>query len=429
MTMSTELLLTCLGILVLLVLSALLSGSETALTAASRARMLQLQRKGSRRARAVNRLIADKERFIGGILLGNNLVNILASALATSVMIGLFGKSGVAYATALMTALVLIFAEVMPKTYAIHRPDRMALAVAPIIAPLIQVLAPIVRVVQAIVGATLRLFGLRLGDGGHIVSSAEELRGAFELHTREGDIVKADRDMLDSILDLPSVDVSEIMVHRRDIVTIDADLGRDRIVQEMLKSSFTRVPLYRGEPENIIGVLHARDLLRALADGGDGPAEDIVIEALLREPWFVPETTTLLEQLNAFRARREHFALVVDEYGALMGLVTLEDILEEIVGDIADEHDVVRAGRVRRDPGGSYQVDGAVTVRDLNRQLDWDLPEDDAATIAGLLIHEARRIPDVGESFHFHGFRFEVMRRQRNRISALRITPLPKEED
>jgi len=419
--METALLLICLAIALLLVVSALFSGSETALTAASRARMLQLQRKGSRRAAVVNRLMADKERLIGGILLGNNLVNILASSLATSAMIGLFGPSGVAYATAIMTALVLIFAEVMPKTYAIHRPDRMALAVAPVINPAVQVLAPVVRVVQAIVAATLRLFGVRLEHGGTIISAKEELRGTLELHTREGGMVKSDRDMLDSVLDLPSVDVSEIMVHRRDMVMIDADQTEEQIVQEMLRSSFTRVPLYRGDVENIIGVLHARDLLRALAEGSD--ADTIDMDILMREPWFVPETTTLLEQLNAFRARREHFALVVDEYGALMGLVTLEDILEEIVGEISDEHDVVRTGRVRRNASGSYQVDGGVTVRDLNRQLDWNLPEDDAATVAGLLIHDAKRIPKVGESFHFHGFRFEVMRRQRHRINSLRITP------
>jgi Mg2+/Co2+ transporter CorB len=420
--MSLALALTVAAIVVLLILSAMFSGSETALTAASRARMHHLAKDGNVHAARVLRLIEDRERLIGAILLGNNLVNILASALATSALIAIFGDPGVLAATVLMTALVLIFSEVMPKTYALHNADRVALVVAPAILLVVRTLAPVTAVIQAIVATTLRIFGVAITGRGRLVTPADEIRGAIDLHTREGRMVKTERDMLDSILDLAEVSVSDIMVHRRNMVMVELGDDPEKVVAEVLASPFTRIPLWQGNPENIVGVLHARDLLRALypvrAEVGK-----LDIASLLRQPWFVPETTALDEQLDAFRARKEHFALVVDEYGALMGLVTLEDILEEIVGDIADEHDIEAGEAVRRQADGSIVVDGTVTIRDLNRDLDWALPEDEAATVAGLVIHEARRIPDVGDRVALNGFEFEVLRRQRNQVTALRIRP------
>ncbi len=421
--MDGELLFSILGVLVLLVLSALFSGSETALTAVSRARLHQLERRGMRRAARVNRLIARPERLIGTILLGNNLVNILASALATSVLIALFGKAGVAYATMIMTALVVIFAEVLPKTYALNRPNRTALAAAPLISPIVTALGPVTDLIQAVVRGLLALFGAIMRGKDEIADASEELRGALALHARDGAMVKSDRDMLDGILDLSDVEVSEIMIHRKNMVMMDADRPAGDIAKELLATPYSRVPLWQGDMDNIIGILHAKDLLRAISAAQNDAAAAPGLRSLLRAPWFVPETTSLIAQLNAFRARREHFALVVDEYGALMGMVTLEDILEEIVGDISDEHDVSRSAAVRREAGGSYMVDGVVTVRDLNRDFDWELPEDDAATIAGLVIHIARRIPDIGERFELEDFSFEVMRRLRNQITAVRIRP------
>lgn len=421
--MDGELLFSILGVLVLLVLSALFSGSETALTAVSRARLHQLERRGMRRAARVNRLIARPERLIGTILLGNNLVNILASALATSVLIALFGKAGVAYATMIMTALVVIFAEVLPKTYALNRPNRTALAAAPLISPIVTALGPVTDLIQAVVRGLLALLGARMRGKDEIADASEELRGALALHARDGAMVKSDRDMLDGILDLSDVEVSEIMIHRKNMVMMDADRPAGDIAKELLATPYSRVPLWQGDMDNIIGILHAKDLLRANSAAQNDAAAAPGLRSLLRAPWFVPETTSLIAQLNAFRARREHFALVVDEYGALMGMVTLEDILEEIVGDISDEHDVSRSAAVRREAGGSYMVDGVVTVRDLNRDFDWELPEDDAATIAGLVIHIARRIPDIGERFELEDFSFEVMRRLRNQITAVRIRP------
>ncbi|GAK45418.1 conserved protein [Tepidicaulis marinus] len=414
---------TVLVVFVLLGLSGFFSGSETALTAASRARIHRMAEEGDKRAKLVNRLIGDPERLIGAILLGNNLVNILASALATTVLLTVFGEAGVVYATLIMTALIVIFSEVLPKTYAITNADRMALTVAPVLRWVVLVFAPITRGVQFIVRRTLSLFNINTDDTMHVLSAHDELRGAIDLHHREGAVVKRDRDMLGGILDLADLEVGEIMVHRKNIVMIDANLPVEEIVAEVLASPHTRVPLWQDEPENIIGVIHAKDLARALAHAR-GDVSQISVTQLASEPWFVPDTTSVQAQLNAFLRRKNHFALVVDEYGALMGLVTLEDILEEIVGEISDEHDVDRLD-IRPKPDGTVVVNGSVTLRDLNRAMDWSLPDDEATTIAGLVIHEAQTIPEVGQIFSFHGFRFEIVRRQRNQVTALRITPLP----
>jgi Mg2+/Co2+ transporter CorB len=406
----------------LLLLSAFFSASETALTAASRAKMHRLEADGSKRARIVNRLLAMRERFIGAILLGNNLANIAASALATSVFLGLFGEEGVLYATLVMTAIVVLFAEVLPKTYAILNPDRMSLAVAPVIRLLVAVLAPVTGAMQWIVRHALRLFGISISDEAEVLTAHEEIRGAIELHHKEGAMVKLTRDMLGGVLDLRELTVSDIMVHRTKMDAIDAELPTDAIIDAALKSPHTRLPLWRGEREEIVGVLHAKTLLRALRDArGDTGKIDIL--ALAAPPWFVPDTTPLKDQLNAFLKKKAHFAIVVDEYGEVMGLVTLEDIIEEIVGEISDETDVA-ASLARPQADGSLIVDGAVPIRDVNRLMEWGLPDDAATTIAGLVIHEAQTIPNTGRAFTFHDYRFEVLRRQRNRITSLRVTPL-----
>jgi Mg2+/Co2+ transporter CorB len=280
--------------------------------------------------------------------------------------------------------------------------------------------------VQAFVRVTLRLFGVRVDIETGAAEAHEEIRGAVEYHHSEGSVEGGDRRMLGGVLDLADMDVSEIMVHRKSISMLDVDLPPREVVSQALAAPHTRMPLYRGEPENIIGLLHAKDLLRAVATV-EGGIDALDVAALAREPWFIPDTTKAKDQLAAFRKRRTHFALVVDEYGALQGLVTLEDIIEEIVGEIEDEHDLVAEG-VRRQPDGSANVDGSVTIRDLNRAMDWDLPDDDAVTVAGLVIHEAQAIPDVGQTFIFHGHRFQVMRRQRNQITALKVSPRLEED-
>ncbi len=411
------------AILVCLLLSCFFSASETALTASSRAAMLRLEEQGEGRAGIVNKLLAARERMLGALLIGNNAVNIAASAMATGLFFLWWGEIGVFYATIVMTALVVIFAEVLPKTAAINAPDRMALAVARPMRWVVWLLGPLIMGIEALVRRILRVVGIRVGENQPILSAHEEIRGTVDLLHREGAVEKHARDMVGGVLDLRELVVGDVMVHRTEMMTLNADDPPEEIVRAMLASEYTRVPLWRGSPENIVGILHAKDLLRALRSTEDVSKIDVTAIAL--PPWFVPNIRPLSEQLKAFRRRKTHFALVVDEYGDLMGMVTLEDVLEQIVGDISDEQDIPVPG-VRPQPDGSVNVDGAVPVRDLNRVMDWKLPEDEATTIAGLVIHEARSIPDVGQSFTFHGFRFRVERKHRNRITALRITPLSR---
>ncbi|MBR1217133.1 HlyC/CorC family transporter [Bradyrhizobium sp. U87765 SZCCT0131] len=410
-----------------LVVSAFFSASETALTGASRASMMRLQKQGSREAGIVGSLLNAREHMIGALLLGNNIANIGASALATGIFTAWFGEVGVLYATGAMTVLVVIFAEVLPKTVAINAPERVALLVARPMKFLVMLLGPVLTVIEAVVRGMMRLFGIPIGVNQPILSPTERLRGAVDLIHHEGGVEKQDRDMLGGLLDLRELQVSDVMVHRTEMVLINADLPSEDLVREVLATEYTRIPLWREKPENIVGVLHAKDLLRAIR-AADGDLSKVDVNAIAAPPWFVPEMRPLPEQLKAFRRRKTHFALVVDEYGEVEGLVTLEDILEEIVGDISDEHDVVVAG-VRAQPDGSVLVDGSVPIRDLNRAMDWNLPDEEATTIAGLVIHEARSIPERGQSFTFHGFRFRVLRRERNRITALRIVPLTGEAE
>jgi Mg2+/Co2+ transporter CorB len=410
-----------------LLVSAFFAASETALTGASKASMLRLSKQGNRDANVVSSLIAMRERLIGALLLGNNFANIGASALATGIFTAWFGEVGVLYATGVMTALVVIFAEVLPKTIAINAPDRVSLLVARPMRLMLYLLGPLLTIVEAIVRVLMQALGIKIGAHQAILSPTERLRGAVDLLHHEGKVEKLDRDMFGGLLDLNELQVSDVMVHRTEMVMINADLPPEDLVREVLATEYTRIPLWRDKPENIIGVLHAKDLLRAIR-ASEGDAASIDVSTIALPPWFVPEMRPVSEQLKAFRRRKTHFALVVDEYGEVEGMVTLEDILEEIVGDISDEHDVVVAG-VRAQPDGSVVVDGSVPIRDLNRAMDWHLPDEEATTVAGLVIHEARSIPERGQSFTFHGFRFRVLRRERNRITALRIVAVPREAE
>jgi len=411
-------------ILICLGLSFFFSGSETALTATSRARMLRLSKAGNARAAVVASLIEVRERMIGAILTGNNIVNIAASALMTGLLLSWFGDVGVLYATAIMTLIIVVFTEVLPKTIAINAADRFALAVARPISWLVRLLGPILIGLETMVRFFMRALGVKFGAGQAFLSAHEEIRGQVDLLHSEGGMEKLDREMLGGVLDLRDLTVADVMVHRTEMMTVNVEEPAEEVVRTVLSSEFTRIPLWRETPENIVGILHAKDLLRAIRDA-DGDLDKVDIMAIALPPWFVPDLRPLSEQLKAFRRRKTHFALVVDEYGEVEGLVTLEDILEEIVGDISDEHDIPVPG-VRPQPDGSVNVDGAVPIRDLNRVMDWNLPDSEATTVAGLVIHEARSIPDVGQSFTFHGFRFNVLRKTRNRITALRITPLQR---
>lgn len=419
--MSLYLALILIAIVLLIALSAFFNGSETALTAASRARMHALEQEGNQKAALVNRLLQKPEKMIGTILIGNTLVDVLASALASGLAVMLVGEVGVVYATAVMTLLIVIFAAVLPKTYALAYSDRVALLVAPIMRSVILVLNPITVAIEFIVRWFLKLTPSKLDDEANILAAHEEIRGTIELQKKEGSVARHDADMLGGVLDLRDLQVADIMVHRTKMETIDADEPPQKVVDELLRSQYTRVPIWKDEPENIVGVLHTKDLFAGLGRSGwDVDKLDIMSFAV--EPWFVPDTTPLKDQLNAFLKRKAQMALVVDEYGEVQGLITLEDILEEIVGQIADEHDTHEAA-IRVQPDGTVNVDGTVAVRDLNRQMGWNLPDEEATTVAGLVIHEAQNIPEPGQVFTFYGYRFEVLRKTRNKITALRISP------
>jgi Mg2+/Co2+ transporter CorB len=425
--MSLTLWLTSAGILVLLAMSFFFSGSETALTAASRSRMHQMARAGDKRALLVETLSSEKERLIGALLLGNNIVNILASTLAASVLIALFGEAGIAYATLVMTAAVVIFSEVLPKTLALTRPDGFALTVAPVIRVIVIIFAPVTLAVQAIVNAILRLFGL---DASNVsaISGHDEIRGTLDLLHSEGEVVKGDRDMLGGLLDLRDLVVSDVMVHRTQMLALDATMSAEDMVKAVLESAYTRIPLYQGETDDIVGIVHAKDVLRALM-AVNGDASRVDVRQIMSKPWFIPQSTPVQVQLTAFLKRHSHMALVLDEYGVLEGLVTLEDIIEEIVGDISDEHDEPDDEAVfgiDKQADGSFIVDASIAIRDINRLLDWDLPDQHANTVAGIVITAAKLIPEPGHEVTAHGFTFLVLERDRQRVSKVRITPLYK---
>ena len=413
--MSLGLILLILAIVVLLFGSAFFSSSETALTAASDARMHALSRRGDGRASAVEKLRRHKERLISSLLIGNNMVNVVATSLATSAAITLFNDSGVLISSVVMTILLVVFAEVLPKTYAFNNADRFALSVARLVQWLVWLLTPLTVALDAAVRVVIPT------KNDHDDDREEELRGMIALHgSAGGDAEHSEKAvMLTSVLDLGEMTVDEVMTHRASVAMVSADIDPEIAFRQILASPFTRLPVYAGKSDNIVGVLHVKALLRAIGRNPEN-VEQISMSGVAAEPYFVPETTLLIDQLQAFRARREHFAIVVDEYGDFRGIVTLEDILEEIVGDIDDEHDIQISGITPQDDG-SWNVDGHVTIRDLNRELGWELPDDNATTIAGMILHETRTIPEPGQEFRFHQTRFRILRRKRNKLERIRI--------
>ncbi|MEC8109502.1 MAG: HlyC/CorC family transporter [Pseudomonadota bacterium] len=399
----------------LIVASAFFSSAETALTAASDARMRQLANKGNKSAKIVEKLRADREGLIGSILIGNNAVNVLGSALATSFAIALFGEGGLVWATIGMTVLLVVFAEVMPKTYAFTYADNYALRIAPVLQLVVSALSPLSAGIRLIATQIIR------PNPDADENREEELRGLIELQGNDGNADDRERKaMLSSILDLNEISVEAIMTHRGTVSMINADDQVEDILRFVLNSPHTRHPVFSGKSDNIVGVLHVKDLIRAVGETEASSLPPEILQNIASDAYFIPETTLLFDQLQAFRSRREHFAVVVDEYGDFRGIVTLEDILEEIVGDIDDEHDIGLAGLTPQ-ADGSWLVDGIVTIRDLNRTLGWQLPDEDASTVAGLVLFESRAIPSPGQEFRFHDIRFRIVKRKGNRLTQLRL--------
>ena len=399
------------GIFFLLLLSAFFSSSETAITRISDVKIYQWGENKNKKYIKATKLMKSREKVIGILLLGNNIVNILASALATSILIGLFGDKGIIYATLIMTTLIFIFSEVLPKTYAIRESEKLILYASPIIKIFIIILSPINFLVQNLVSSILNITNKETKNN----DWKQNLRGAILLANNKGDVRKPDRIMLESILDLHEVKVSEIMTHRKNIEGINISENIDLIIDLALKSRFTRLPLWKDNADNIIGTLHVKDLLRARNTN-----TNLLINDIMQKPQFISENTSLSEQLNNFKKDTVQMAFVIDEYGDLQGLISLEDILEEIVGEIFDEFDKQIAGpEILSDK--SVVVDGAMTIRDLNRSMDWKLPDEEASTIAGLVIDIAQKLPSINETIKIDKFHFTVLERQRTRITKINI--------
>ena len=404
-------------IIFLLIISAFFSGSETALTAASRPKMYQLEKENNLRAKIVNFLKNKKERLIGTLLLGNNLVNTLATAIATSFFINLLrdNEKGILYSTIVMTLLILIFGEVLPKTIAINKADKFALLFAPFIKFLVTILSPFTYLINFFTRIILKLFKFEISTD--ISTSEDELRGTIDLHAKSEGSTQ-EKDMLQGILDLDDLQVKEIMTHRKNIEVIYVNESINKNIKKILNSQFTRLPLYDKNSDKILGIINVKDVLKNI-----NKKKKLDLKLIAKNAWFIPETTSVLDQLQEFKKKQRHLAFVVDEYGALMGIVTLEDIIEEIVGDIEDEHDIKIKG-AKKSKDGKYTISGNVTIRDINREFGWNLPDKDASTLAGLIFHEIKTIPEPGKIFSFYGFRFEIINVRKNHIELVRVIPL-----
>ena len=413
-------------VIFLMIISALFACSETCIIAASRAKIHRLANEGNKRAKKLEKLLKSREKVISTMLIGNNAVNILASAIATSVLIELFGDAGLLYATVGMTIIVLLFAEIAPKTIALKAPDKIALFLAPLIDFLVKILMPVAHLSQKLVDSVVDLFfpkNYKTSKGEEL----EEIRDAVDLKHKEGSIFKYDKDLIDGVLDLSDTEISEIMVHRKEIESINADLPIMEIVRNALEISYTRIPLWRDNKENIVAILNVRKLLKAL-HFYKGSFDKFDINSAISEPWFIPASNSLRSQLFAFRKKKKRFALVVDEYGSLLGLVTLEDILEEIVGEIKEQDDESEINIIKI-KSGAYKIAAKSLIRDINKKLDWDLLEDDHAyNLAAFIINNLGRIPDEKENFVIEGYYFEILKKRDHDLILVKMKKVNKEK-
>jgi Mg2+/Co2+ transporter CorB len=407
-------------IFILLAISACFAGIETAVTAASPGKMQKLKAEGNRRVMAALRLLKMKEKVISTLLVGNSFLNTVVTTIATSMFITLFGEEkGTILAGAVMTVMIIVFAEVIPKAIAVTKAESILLMSAKAVNVALFMLRP----VNFFLSIALRVFcfvcRIKLTQ---TVSATEEVRGVIDHHHEEGNVFKADRDMLASVLDMREMTVSEIMVHRSHIVSIDASLSIEEIAKRALGMPHTRIPLWRDSKENITSILHIKDLIRSLSKN-KFDYSNVKLKDFTTDAWFIPDNALVTHQLHAFRQKRSHVALVIDEYGDLQGLVTLEDILEEIVGQIDDEHDVI-SSKIITKPDGRIIIDGSISVRDLNRELEWTLPDENASTLAGLIIHQAHKLPEQGEVFEMFDMKITIRKRLSNRIKTVVIEAL-----
>ena len=421
--MPEDLLASILIVIFLLLLSGLLSGSETSITSVSKSKIHKLAIRGDKRAQQLLHLIKNKSDFISSLLIGNNFVNILASVLATAILIKYYGDKGILYSTILMSLLIVIFSEVLPKNYALIRPDRFALAMSKYLIVFSKIITPIMLLVKAINWSFFKIMRIDLENKATSKTAREDIRNIINMHEDEGRLLKDEGDMLNAILDLKEITVEKIMTHRKNIYSIDLN-NKNEFFPRISKSSFSRIPVWKENPNNILGLIHAKNVLTNLND--QGQLDITKIKENLIKPWFVPETTKAKDQLNEFIQRKEKLAFVVDEYGELMGLISMEDIIEEIVGNIFDEKDFSTIG-IRKIDINTYRIRGDVNIRDINRELDIQIPDTFYSTIAGYIIHETESFPDVGQIFSFGDIRYEIVNKNKNQITQIKMVLLKKD--
>ena len=408
----------------LVILSAFFSGSETSLTSASKPRMHNLAKSGKKNAKIFEDLFRDKELLICTILFANNLVNVLASALATKILIELTNTDGIFYATIIMTLMILVFGELIPKTLALSKADNYALKISPFIRLLVILLYPLTFTLNFIVYILLKIVGVNYSNFKKEEISEkreEELRGAIDLHGEDSS--RDEKNMLKSILDLDEITVGSIMIPRKDIFSLPVKITYNDLLEELENSPHSRIPIWEKNPENIIGVFHVRRLISYK----NSDSKKFNIKSLCQKPWFIPESTKLDNQLMEFKKRKEHFSIVVDEYGEFLGIVTLEDIIEEIVGDIDDEQDMLKTSKkvtgIKPLSPSSFLVEGNVNIRDLNKELNINLQiNNNVSTVAGLVLYESRTIPKTKQVFSFFDLNFEILKKKNNQITLLKIT-------
>ena len=405
----------------LLIISGLLSGSETSITSVSKSKIHKLSNRGDVRAKKVLKLIEKKNDLVSSILIGNNIINILASVLATALLIKYYGDKGILYSTVVMSALIVIFSEVFPKNYALLRPDRFVLTMSGPLTIFSKLLLPFILFLRFINFIIFKLMRVDTANKVTSKTAREDIRNIINMHEDEGRLLKDESDMLNAILDLKEITVEKIMTHRKNIYSINIE-ETDTFFTKIAKSSFSRIPVWKDNPNNILGLVHAKNVLSNLDENG---ALDInKIKQNLIKPWFIPETTKAKDQLNEFIKRKEKLAFIVDEYGELMGLISMEDIIEEIVGNIFDEKDFSTIG-IRRLENNIFRIRGDVNIRDINRELDIAIPEGSSSTIAGYIIDQTESFPDVGQIFAYDGIVYEIINKNKNQITQIKLT-LPK---
>jgi len=404
-------------IIILILISGFLSGSETAITATSKARIILKNKKGGKKAQYAFKIINNKDGVISSLLLSNNLVNILASSLATAFFYDLFGVTGIFYSTLLMTFLLVIFAEVLPKTYAINKPTRTTLRIGSFIYYLNKLLLPFVFIINKIVVSIIgnnKIEDAKASDE----QSEEELQGVIDLYKTSNPDSGQEKEMLQSILTLNDTTVEEIFTHRKNIYSVDQNLSLDEIIKKINKSRYTRIPFWEKNPENIIGLLNIRNLNIDIKNYDND--KKIILDKI-NKPWFIPSSTNLLDQLLEFKKRREHLAFVIDEYGELLGLISLEDIIEEIVGDIVDEIDAPEK-KFLINSQGKIIADGNQNIKDLYKKFNLDLPDSESSTIAGYVMDIAKKIPLYGEVIQDKNFIYKITSHSRKQILRLEIS-------